>query len=67
MTRTRKKVLFAGCDDGGRAWATIASLLQTAKMNGVDLTAWLTQALERIGNGWSNSQIADVMPWNFTP
>ncbi len=52
---------------GGRAWATIATLLTTAKMNGVDPHAWLTQTLQRIAGGWPNSQIADLMPWNFKP
>ncbi len=62
---TRKNALFAGSDGGGRTWATIATLLTTAKMNGVDPNAWLTQTLERIANGWPNSQIDDLMPWNF--
>lgn len=66
QTITRKNALFAGSDGGGRAWATIATLLTTAKMNGVDPHAWLTQTLERIASGWPNSQIADLMPWNFS-
>ena len=64
---TRKNSLFAGSDGGGRAWATIATLLTTAKMNSVDPNAWLTQTLQRIAGGWPNSQIADLMPWNFRP
>ena len=36
QTVPRKNVLFAGSDGGGRAWVTIATLLTTAKMNGVD-------------------------------
>jgi transposase len=62
---TRKNALFAGSDGGGRTWATIATLLTTAKMNGVDPNAWLTQTLERIANRWPNSKIDDLMPWNF--
>ncbi|MQX91684.1 hypothetical protein GHK63_19390 [Sinorhizobium meliloti] len=30
MAITRKNSLFAGSDGGGRSWATIATLLQTA-------------------------------------
>src|SRR5690606_35591131 len=67
QTITRKYALFAGSDGGGRTWATIATLLTTAKMNGVDPSAWLTQTLERIASGWPNSQIAELMPWNFRP
>lgn len=43
QTITRKYALVAGSDGGGRVWATIATLLTTAKMNGVDPHAWLTQ------------------------
>lgn len=65
QTITRKNSLFAGSDGGGRSWATIATLLTTAKMNGVDPHAWLTQTLERIANGWPNSDIDALMPWNY--
>jgi transposase len=65
QTITRKNSLFAGSDGGGRTWATIATLLQTAKMNDVDPLAWLTQTLERLAKGWPNAQIDVLMPWNY--
>jgi len=65
QTITRKNSLFAGSDGGGPTWACIASLLQTAKMNGVDPQAWLTQTLERIANGWPMNEINALMPWNY--
>ena len=46
-------------------WVTIATLLQTAKMNDVDPHAWLTQTLERIARGSPTSQIDALMPWHF--
>lgn len=52
QTITRKNALFAGSDGGGRTWATIATLLSTAKMNGVDPFGWLKQTLERIAGGF---------------
>ncbi|MBB4423704.1 hypothetical protein GGD66_002248 [Bradyrhizobium sp. CIR48] len=64
QTITRKNSLFAGSDGGGRTWATIATLLQTAKMNNVDPFAWLTLTLQRIANGWPSSEIDALMPWN---
>ncbi len=67
QTITRKNSLFAGSDGGGRTWATIATLLQTARINNVDPQAWLTQTLERIANGWPSSEIDSLMPWNYTP
>ena len=65
QTITRKNALFAGSHGGGRTWATIATLLQTAKMNDVDPLAWLAQTLERIANRWPISQIDELMPWNY--
>ena len=60
QTITRKNALFAGSHGGGRTWATIATLLQTAKMNDVDPLAWLAQTLERIANRWPISQIVGI-------
>ena len=57
----RKNSLFAGSDGGGRTWATVATLLQTAKMKAVDPQAWLTQTLERLANGWPSSEIDALM------
>ncbi|RVK04548.1 IS66 family transposase [Sinorhizobium meliloti] len=61
----RKNSLFAGNAGGGRTWATIATLIQCAKMNDVDPLAWLTQTLERIAAGWPASDIEALMPWKF--
>lgn len=65
QTITRKNSLFAGSDGGGTAWATIATMLVTARLNNVDPHAWLTRTLERIANGWPNSRIEELMPWAF--
>lgn len=65
QTITRKNSLFAGSDGGGRTWATIATLLQTCKMNAVDPVAWLTQTLQRIANHWPSVEINALMPWNY--
>jgi transposase len=67
QTITRKNSLFAGSDGGGRTWATIATLLQTCKMNNVDPAAWLTQTLERVANQWPSAKIDALMPWNYSP
>ena len=65
QTITRKNSLFAGSEGGGRTWATLATLLQTAKMNNVDPLDWLSQTLTRIAQGWPVSEIEALMPWNF--
>lgn len=33
---TRKNALFAGDDEGAWNWGVVASLIETAKLNGVD-------------------------------
>ena len=60
---TRKNAIFAGSDGGGRAWATIATLLTTAKINGVDPYAWLKLTLERLAAGWPNRDLDALMPF----
>ncbi|WP_273786402.1 IS66 family transposase [Brucella intermedia] len=65
QTITRKNSLFAGSEGGGRTWATLATLLQTCKMNSVDPLAWLCQTLTRIAQGWPASEVEVLMPWNF--
>lgn len=65
QTITRKNSLFAGSDGGERTWATFATVLATAKTNLIDPHAWLTQTLERIANGWPNSEIDALMPRNY--
>jgi hypothetical protein len=43
--------LFAGSDGGARQWAIVASLVATARLNGVEPSAWLTDVLERMVSG----------------
>ena len=52
----RKNALFAGHDEGAAAWGRIASLIETAKLNGVNPHAWLKETLEAIAAGHPNSR-----------
>jgi hypothetical protein len=61
----RKNALFAGSDEGGANWAIIASLIETAKLNGVNPHAWLTDMLTKLVNGWPQSRIDELMPWAY--
>lgn len=61
----RKNALFAGSDAGAGHWATIASLIETAKINGVEPMAYLTDVITRVVNGHPNSRIDDLMPWAY--
>lgn len=61
----RKNALFAGHDAGAENWAVIASLIETCKMNGVDPQTWLANTLTAIVSGHKQSQINDLLPWNY--
>ena len=64
-TLTRKNALFAGSDGGARHWAIAMTLIQTAKLNGVDPMAWLTDVLERIVSGRTKAhELHTLLPWN---
>ena len=62
---TRKNALFAGHDEGGKAWGRIASLIETAKINDVEPFAYLTATLEAIAAGHPDARIDELMPWAF--
>jgi len=65
-TLTRKNALFAGNDGGARHWAIAMTLIQTAKLNGVDPMAWLTDVLERIVSGRTKAnELETLLPWNW--
>lgn len=59
----RKNYLFAGSDTGGERAAMMYSLLNTAKLNGVDPEAYLTDVLSRIADHPVN-QVEQLLPWN---
>jgi len=64
----RKNALFAGADSGGKHWAMIASLLQTARLNDAEPLAWLTDVLKRIVSGQTKrNQLDTLLPWNWKP
>lgn len=62
----RKNYLFAGSDRGGERAAAAYTLIETAKLNGVDPQAWLTDVLSRIADHPIN-RINDLLPWKFEP
>lgn len=61
----RKNYLFMGSVGGGKAAAIAYTLIETAKMNGVDPEAWLTWVLDRLPDHKIN-RIDELMPWHYT-
>ncbi len=65
MAIGKKNSLFSGDEGGGETWAILSSLLNTARLNGVDPEVYLVDALAKIVNGYLNSQIHDLLPWAY--
>ena len=60
----RRNWTFAGSDAGGARAAAIYSLIETAKINGIDPEHYFRHMLERIAD-YPVSQVADLPPWNI--
>ena len=60
----RKNALFAGHDAGAENWATIASLIETCKLNSIDPQVYLARTITAIVNGHKQRQIEGLLPWN---
>jgi transposase len=61
----RKNYLFAGSDTGGERAASIYTIVQTAKLNGLNPEAYLKDILTRIADGHPINRIAELMPWRM--
>lgn len=64
----RRNSLFAGNEGGAHTWAVLASLLQTAKLNGLDPYNWLNDVLIRMVSGEVlNNDLDQLLAWNWRP
>ena len=62
----RKNWLFAGSDTGGETLARAMTIIETAKLNGIDPQAYLADVLDRIHDHKIN-RLDELLPWNWTP
>lgn len=66
LAMTRRNYLFAGSDSGGIRAAAMYTLIESAKMTGIDPEAYLRDVLARIADHPIN-RIGDLLPWNWKP
>ena len=57
-------ILFVGSEGGGRSAAIAYTLIESAKLNGVDPQAWLTDVLGRIADH-KITRIDELLPWRY--
>jgi len=62
----RRNWLFAGADTGAEILARAMTVIETAKMNGLDPQAYLADVLDRIQDHKIN-RLAELLPWNWVP
>jgi hypothetical protein len=61
----RKNYLFAGSDAGGAVIADAMTIIETAKLSGLDPEAYLAAVLARIGDHLV-TRLHELLPWNWT-
>lgn len=62
----RKNSLFAGSRAGDERAAAIYSIIETAKLNGLEPQAYIADVIEKIASGWPTSRWDELMPWKWT-
>ncbi len=63
----RKNFLFAGSTEGADAMCFYYSLIETAKLNGINPYAYLRWLLERASFLEEGQSLEVLAPWNITP
>lgn len=63
---SRKNWLWAGSRRGGQAAAVAFSLIETAKLNGIEPYAYLRDVLQRI-NGHRQDRLDELLPMHWKP
>jgi hypothetical protein len=61
---TRKNFLFLGSEAGGDRATVLYSVLETAKLNGLDPEAYLADVIDRMAKGRSINRLVALLPWN---
>lgn len=61
---SRKNFLFLGSDKGGERAAILYTLIESAKLNGLNPEAYLAHVIDRLAKGHLASRLADLLPWN---
>ena len=64
---TRKNFLFLGSDRGGERAAAIYTIIESAKLCGLNPEAYLSAVLDRMAHGHPIHRLDELLPWHFQP
>ena len=64
---TRKNFLFLGSDAGGDRAAILYTVLESAKLNGLDPEAYLAGVIAAMAAGHTITRLDALLPWNWAP
>lgn len=62
----RKNWLFVGADTGAKTLARAMTIIETAKLSGLNPQAYLADVLDRI-HDHMNNRLDELLPWNWAP
>src|SRR6476469_1268896 len=65
MAITRKNFMFIGSDRGGDRAAIFYTLIESAKLNGLDPEAYIAAVIDRMAKGHNSKALDALLPWNF--
>lgn len=63
---TRKNFLFLGSEAGGERAAILYTVLESAKLGGLDPEAYLADIIDRMAKGHPINRLAELLPWNWS-
>jgi len=61
---TPKNFLFLGSEAGGERAAILYTVLEAAKLNGLDPEAYLADVIDRMARGHPINRLGELLPWN---
>lgn len=62
---TRKNFLFLGSEAGGERAAILYTVLESAKLNGLDPEAYLAGVIDRMAKRHPINRLGELLPWNW--
>ena len=60
----RKNFLFLGSEAGGERAAILYTVLESAKLGGLDPEAYLADVIDRMTKGHPINRLSELLPWN---